>query len=264
MADKKISQLSNAAVPLTGTEVLPIVQSASTVKVSVSNFNAGSAAKWTTARNLAGNSVDGSADVAFSNKFVVQGTADAGLSGAQFLGSLTTGIVKNTTSTGVLSIASAGTDYVAPASGQVLQTKVASYAPNDLKDLYTGTNTDELYYNSEFNQTITGLTAGSTLIVSVCGGRLLFSNAGDAFAWYLQIDGTDVSCGATYVPDAPLMIQGFKTSISGSSVTVKLGGFSRYDNRSPRLDLRTNVSGDGGGNGVLGGALNWVFTEIKA
>lgn len=66
---------------------------------------ASSAAKWTTARLLAGNSVDGSANVAFANKFIVQGTTDSGLSGAQFLGALATGIVKNTTSTGVLSIA---------------------------------------------------------------------------------------------------------------------------------------------------------------
>ncbi len=68
----------------------------------------GSAAKWTTARNLAGNSVDGSANVAFANKFIVQGTTDAGLSSAQFLGALGTGIVKNTTTTGILSIAVAG------------------------------------------------------------------------------------------------------------------------------------------------------------
>lgn len=67
----------------------------------------GSSAKWTTARNLAGNSVDGSASVPFSNKFVVQGTADAGLSGPQFLGALGTGILKNTATTGVLSIAAA-------------------------------------------------------------------------------------------------------------------------------------------------------------
>lgn len=76
----------------------------------------GSAAKWTTARSLAGNSVDGSANVPFSNKFIVQGTTDAGLSGAQFLGALSTGIVKNTTTTGVLSIAAAATDYVAPSA----------------------------------------------------------------------------------------------------------------------------------------------------
>jgi len=71
----------------------------------------GSSAKWTTSRNLAGNSVDGSANVVFANKFIVQGTSDAGLTGAQFLGSLGDGLLKNTTSTGVLSIATAGTDY---------------------------------------------------------------------------------------------------------------------------------------------------------
>lgn len=76
-----------------------------------------SAPKWDTARNLAGNSVDGSANVAFSNKFIVQGTTDAGLTGAQFLGALGTGLVKNTTTTGVLSIAAAGTDYEGPISG---------------------------------------------------------------------------------------------------------------------------------------------------
>lgn len=41
MADKKISQLSAASVPLAGTEVLPIVQSGATVKVSVDNLTAG-------------------------------------------------------------------------------------------------------------------------------------------------------------------------------------------------------------------------------
>jgi Pectate lyase superfamily protein len=73
----------------------------------------GSAAKWTTPRTLAGNTVDGSANVGFANKFIAQGTADAGLSAAQFLGALGTGLVKNTTTTGVLSLATAGTDYAA-------------------------------------------------------------------------------------------------------------------------------------------------------
>ncbi|HNW99132.1 MAG TPA: hypothetical protein PKK00_12050 [Bacteroidales bacterium] len=74
----------------------------------------GSAAKWSTARSLAGNSVDGSSDVAFVNNFIVQGTSDAGLSGAQFLGSLSNGLLKNTTTTGVLSIATEGIDYEYP------------------------------------------------------------------------------------------------------------------------------------------------------
>ena len=41
MADKKISALTAATTPLTGTEVLPIVQSGATKKVSVSNLSAG-------------------------------------------------------------------------------------------------------------------------------------------------------------------------------------------------------------------------------
>ena len=43
MADLKISQLPAASVPLAGTEVLPIVQSGSTVQVSVNNLTTGKA-----------------------------------------------------------------------------------------------------------------------------------------------------------------------------------------------------------------------------
>jgi hypothetical protein len=43
MADKKISALTAASTPLAGTEVLPIVQSSATVKVSVANLTAGRA-----------------------------------------------------------------------------------------------------------------------------------------------------------------------------------------------------------------------------
>lgn len=67
-----------------------------------------SAPKFTTARTIAGTSFDGSANISLANNFIVQGTTDVGLTGAQFLGTLGTGIVKNTTTTGVLSIAVAG------------------------------------------------------------------------------------------------------------------------------------------------------------
>ena len=43
MADKKISALTGATTPLAGSEVLPIVQGGSTVKVSVDNLTAGKA-----------------------------------------------------------------------------------------------------------------------------------------------------------------------------------------------------------------------------
>jgi hypothetical protein len=41
MSDKKISQLTASSTPLVGTEVLPIVQSGNTVKVSVDNLTTG-------------------------------------------------------------------------------------------------------------------------------------------------------------------------------------------------------------------------------
>jgi hypothetical protein len=47
MADKKISALTGATTPLAGTEVLPIVQSGSTVKVAVSDLTAGRAVSAT-------------------------------------------------------------------------------------------------------------------------------------------------------------------------------------------------------------------------
>jgi len=55
VADKKISALTGASTPLAGTEVLPIVQSGSTVKVSVDNLTAGrdmSAGNVTTTKNI--------------------------------------------------------------------------------------------------------------------------------------------------------------------------------------------------------------------
>ena len=52
MADLKISQLPAATTPLAGTEVLPIVQSGSTVQVSVNNLTAGKAISATSITGL--------------------------------------------------------------------------------------------------------------------------------------------------------------------------------------------------------------------
>jgi hypothetical protein len=61
MADLKISQLPAASVPLAGTEVLPIVQSGSTVQVSVNNLTAGKAVSATslTATTVTATTVNG-------------------------------------------------------------------------------------------------------------------------------------------------------------------------------------------------------------
>lgn len=54
MADKKISALTASTTPLAGTEVLPIVQSSATVKVSVANLTAGRAVGATSVQFGAG------------------------------------------------------------------------------------------------------------------------------------------------------------------------------------------------------------------
>jgi hypothetical protein len=59
MADKKISALTAASTPLAGTEVLPIVQSGATVKVSVSDLTAGRAISATSVTASTGNFVVG-------------------------------------------------------------------------------------------------------------------------------------------------------------------------------------------------------------
>ena len=58
MADKKISQLAAATTPLGGTEVVPIVQSGSTVKVPVSDLTAGRSVPMLSA-TLSGGVVNG-------------------------------------------------------------------------------------------------------------------------------------------------------------------------------------------------------------
>lgn len=71
MADKKISQLTGATTPLAGTEVLPIVQGGSTVKVSVANVTAGRAVS-TGALSVVG------ANAVLDNSFSLSGKLVAG------------------------------------------------------------------------------------------------------------------------------------------------------------------------------------------
>lgn len=81
MADSKISALTSASTPLAGTEVLPIVQSGSTVKVAVSDLTAGravSVASLTSTGAISGTTGGFSAAVTVTN-------ANIRLSNAYFL-----------------------------------------------------------------------------------------------------------------------------------------------------------------------------------
>lgn len=88
MADKKISQLTAATTPLAGSEVLPIVQSGSTVKVSINNVTAGKSVPMQQAN------ISAAAGGGFSNPAVAvsDGTGDFKL---VFLGSTYAGVPAN-------------------------------------------------------------------------------------------------------------------------------------------------------------------------
>jgi hypothetical protein len=78
MADLKISQLPSASTPLAGTEVLPIVQSGSTVQVSVNNLTAGKAVSASTvsATTVTATTLQGSLDTnVAAAKLTVSGTS---------------------------------------------------------------------------------------------------------------------------------------------------------------------------------------------
>lgn len=78
MADLKISQLPAATTPLAGTEVLPIVQSGSTVQVTVNNLTTGKAvsASTVTATTVTATTFAGSLDTnVAAAKLTVSGTS---------------------------------------------------------------------------------------------------------------------------------------------------------------------------------------------
>jgi hypothetical protein len=97
MADKKISALTGASTPLAGTEVLPIVQSGSTVKVAVSDLTVGRAVSMAsvTASNLTSGRVatvgtsgliQDDADLQFNGQDLGVGTAPKTWAAADFYG----------------------------------------------------------------------------------------------------------------------------------------------------------------------------------
>lgn len=191
----------------------------------------GSAATLTTARTIAGTSFNGSANIALANKFIVQGTTDAGLSGAQFLGALATGLLKNTTSTGILSAAAASditgqliTGYVSGA-GTVAATDTILQAIQKL-------NGNDILKANIAAPTLTGDVTLST-------GNLLISTIGKG----LQIKtGTNAKIGTA------VLVAGAVT-VANTSVTA-----------NSRIFVTSNV--DGGTVGFLRVSAKTVGTSF--
>lgn len=158
----------------------------------------GSAATLTTARTIAGTSFNGSANISLANNFIVQGTSDGGLSGAQFLGALTTGLLKNTTTTGVLSTATAGTDYLTPTGSAASLTSFPT-----------------------FNQSTTGNAATATALATAgTATTVLHGNASGAPAYSAVVLSTDVSGN---LPNANLASQTANTVLGALTATTPSG-----------------------------------------
>lgn len=104
--------------------------------------------------------------------YIVQ-TANASLSGEQALGSLATGIVKSTTTTGVLSIAVPGTEYVLPtgvAGGQTINGDTAASGTITLKGTAHATPGSVRFGTSAYLETTNQLVIGATAASSAAPG----------------------------------------------------------------------------------------------
>lgn len=149
----------------------PVFSAATLTNFPTLNQNTtGSAATWTTARTLAGNSVDGSANVAFANKVILQGTTDAGFSAAQFLGALATGPLCNTITTGVLTACGVtGTGNVVQATTPTLVTPVLGVA--------SATSINKVTITAPGTSATLTLITGSSLITAGANALTLTSTA---------------------------------------------------------------------------------------
>lgn len=203
MADKKISALTAAATPLAGTEVLPIVQSGATVKVSVDNLTNG---KTVTANKFYAPSTDATPiDIrrSVANNTVLANVADSpSLSNANYV---LFGIDVSGGSVGYSSggaFVSTGANGTGTARSLILHT----YGNNDI--VFARQNT-----------AIASITANG--FAPVAGKGIDFSaNGGDVLSQYDEGTWTPVITGSSSNPTVTYGLQRGKYVRVGNVVTV--------------------------------------------
>jgi hypothetical protein len=197
MANTTITALPAATTPLTGTEVVPIVQSGVTKKVAVSNIGGGSGTVT-------------SVSVATAN----------GLAGSVATATTTPAITLSTTVTGVLkgngtsiSAATAGTDYLVPPSGtSILKGNSGGALANAVA------NTD---YQSPITLTTTGTSGaatfnGTTLNIpnyASGGGSGTVTSVAMSVPTFLSVTGSPITSSGTLA-----------VTLSGTALPVANGG----------------------------------------
>jgi hypothetical protein len=149
-------------------------------------------------RVTAASNGSGGAGAPASAKYIVQ-QADAGLANAQALGALATGLLKNTTSTGVLVVATAGTDYITPTGTENLTNKALGSGTtfsaavdannNDLNNIKT------LLFNNQGAGGDPFFTANSGVLNLTLTGGLVLTGNGAGSSQSLALTSTTLSSG---------------------------------------------------------------------
>jgi hypothetical protein len=156
----------------------------------------------------AGDTMTGGSGGAPNNATYIVQTADATLSNEQALGALATGIVKNTTTTGVLSIAAEGTDYLGTPS---IGVSVQAYDATLLSIAALGTAADKMAYT-------TGVDTWAETDITTAGRAILDdATAGD------QRTTLGLGTIATQAASNVAITGGTTDSITATSLTFSTG-----------------------------------------
>lgn len=209
-------------------------------------------------------------------KYIVQ-TANATLSAEQALGDLATGIVKNTTTTGVLSIAAEGTDYYKPTGTDVAVVDGgtgASTAGDARTNLGLAIGTDVQAYDAQLAD-VAGLTPtdngviignGSNFVVEE--GATLKTSLGLTIGTNVQAYDATLAALASYNTNG-LITQTAADTFTGRTIT---GTSNEIDvsngngvSGNPTLSLSSNAKLwslnfviDGGGSAITTGVKGFI------
>ena len=262
-------KVSNSATTATSVNT----NSAIVARDASGNFNAGTITANLTGNvtgnltgNLTGNAATATSATSFSGNLSgdVIGTQSATVVGkinGTSLAGLSTGLLKNTTSTGIPSIAVAGTDYLAAVSpgttGNVLTsngtTWISSAPANSVSgSAATLTNARTIYGNSfDGSANVTGIIASN------------FGGTGNGFTKFTGASGSE----KTYtLPNADAVILTNQTAVSinqgGTGATNKTAAFDALSPMTSSGDIIYGTSG-GSGSRLAKGLDNQILTIVN-
>ena len=169
MANKKISALTGATTPLAGTETLPVVQSSSTVNVSVANLTAGRAVS---ALSYASTATTGTSPFTVSSTTNVANLNASSLNGATFANP---GPIGTTPSTGAFTSLSASQPITTTYTGTyAISSTSAATGPTAINFYNTGGNLILGTEGSAGGNLLTGDTPYAVIIASYSNKPIQF------------------------------------------------------------------------------------------